>query len=1042
MRREERHKLHRQSLRIDNLRSRGSGSGSVDSNQRCSARLRDQSCGFAGPRLSTINLTRNRDFPPCENDRHCEVSSEHMIRIPDRSRQQNSHPQVVEGVLHNSFFMGGNEAIPFSCDSPSMSNGPPTPVAPSQPEAQFDSVPSLDEGSGALPQSTPLELEPFLTNEMPRGRFILFNLLSTWGDLNEVGLNGIEVFDEKGDRIIPPAELLEEKVVDRAKQQQEEKVRIEGGFTNVSYCAPNNQLLLIVEHPTPYEMASEMEMATAAARNDLARMSYDEDALVSTAHGNSDPRRCVSNIINGVNNTHDETCLFTMPYSVDNHHLIGFILPFPVTVSMVRVHNYGGSGRVHTNKGVRLMEMTVDDKLVFRGEIAENTGEVIPSHQVGLKNCENILFTEDEVVLQRMLFYDTNSNDKSPALAPKNTYREPANIGLPSSYKPSNNLCQSATTLLVSSGNEGDVKRFGNEKAVVISSNTVSGAQSAHSAVSSATIGVSDAGPPGCPRNVTSLCMMLLGTWGDTEKIGLSGIRLRDANGSLVSQYITHWYVRFPFQEAEQGSAHDISGGELERWADQLQYLFDENAETAMTLPCVRGIEIIFVFATPLPTLGLLEVANYSQGEHTFCGVKEARLFLTSTNCSTSTECHSPESFVRAYAALWSRDGNAMRSILAAHGVYEVTPEEGVSLRKAPAFLTIPRFQVYDLSLGGGPDGASSVSGPLAGGGALYRPLSQSLTASMTIRAEMSMRRARMALKPRPKWLLEYQPYLTPLLPVGYVLKLNLILCARGVSELKTYAKEWMLNPLRACTFADENGERITGRGSGSKARGSTGEQQRDGKNSRKKGEGDTSSYSGEGRGALQTECLFTALPNAIQQDAEAAVIAARAGIHTSLVQASISLVYVADTPFCLSVLSLNRALVMEGRAAWVKQIRVLMDDTLVFDSGDAGVPQAVTAETKHDSPAAAPALGDEDAVTAGRYRTTGFNMSMTFFSPPVGEVTPSSGSPAQSTPSKEEQQLPQSTVMYRTRLKPFVFFTLDSAVLEEAREEASRTAA
>ncbi|KEG07964.1 hypothetical protein DQ04_08361000 [Trypanosoma grayi] len=887
------------------------------------------------------------------------------------------------------------EGIPFSCESPrgrggSVTSANTTFATQLQQEATF----TWDDSCAGNQRGT-VAMEPFLADGMPRGRFILLNLLTTWGDMHEVGLNGVEIFDETGKRLIPPPDCVGEQLIQPKRKHREKKEpesnespplegrRTEGGLTTLTCTLPHSRLFVIVEYPTIPGEAS----ATAVVGD-----ARDGEA---DAAEEVDPRQRVANLVNGIQNTHDDTQLFTMPFTADSHHLIGFILPEAAVISMVRVYNYSGRGRVHANKGVRLLEMTIDDKLVFRGEIAANTGDIVPAQRVGLENCENILFTEDASVLQRLL---TTSNTNMPAQGWMPDSQRQSSALAP----PKDATCQSTTTVLFSSGNENQAQRIGSENSVVIPAAALVKTSGARQDIRpNATATASSGYAPccssslqgtfsGCPKDVTSVCLLLLGTWGDTEKMGLSGLRFRDAQGDLVSHHITHWYVRFPPQQQSGDGSGD---GGSDAWTNSLVYLFDEDVNTALTLPCVSGVEIVFVFETPLPTLSFVEVANYSLGEHTFCGVKEARLFL-----SSATSGWSPAGLVAAYAALWEPNGTPTRAALAAHGVFEVTPEAGVILRKAPAFLSIPRFQTYDLSLANVAMAAAMSSG---GGGsrALLGSLSHSLSASMTIRAEMALRRARMALKPRPEWLLEYQPYITPLLPVAYVLKVSLVLCAKDVEELKEYAKEWMLKPLRACTFADENGQRV--RISSANRRNKSDKKYASSNDSSKNGTSEVPS-------GLVTECLFTPLPNSLQRDAEAAA-AAQSGIHVSLVRASVSLVYVADSPFCVSIISLNRPLVVGQRAAWVRHVYVWMDDGLVFDSGDAGVPRHV----QHTEPAPSlhQLLGEE-------------------------QMSPLAAGGAAS-----NAAAPQDSLTYYTRVKPLIFFTLDAAVLEEARCEVMEAA-
>ncbi|RNF07812.1 hypothetical protein TraAM80_03091 [Trypanosoma rangeli] len=862
-----------------------------------------------------------------------------------------------------------SETIPFSAESPRV--GPSSSISAIAtvllpPETRPVQHNSDDDGS----RSNTASAGAYLTPEMPQGRFIVVSLLSTWGDVHEVGINGIEVFNENGERLIPPPECLRHSLSpplpvagEGDESAPQERIRVVDGHYAASYITPQRGLTVMVEYPAK----NVHHLATAAA-----------------ADVNNEVPRCrVENLVNGIHNTHDDTKLFVMPFTPNAHHQICFVLPRSVVISMVRVHNYGGRGRVHTDKGVRLLEMTVDDKLVFRGEIVPNNGAVLPLHRVGLENCENILFTEDSRVLRRLL-----AVPPTEAFVQDMPWRKERATA--AEMPPHGHGCvhRSATiaTVLFGAANEDKSHRIGGERGVVVpaslsvkldehpfpyrstagllAKNTTSVSGSGRSRLSRSLSMHS-----GCPTDVTSICFFLLCTWGDTEQIGLSGLRFRDAQGNMVSQHISHWYVMFPSQAQAQIS------DEVGAWEDNLVYLFDENAETALTLPFEPCIELIFVFDAPLPTLGFVEVANYSLGEHTFSGVKEARLFV-----SSATPGWSPSALVAAYSTLWSENAEFMQTTLTSHGIVEVTPEAGVSLRKAPAFLSIPRFQVYDLSL------STGLRAMAAGNVTLHSSLMRSLSASMNIRAEMALRRARMSLKPRPQWLLEYQTYLTPLLPVAYVLKVSLLLGARSAVELKKYAKEWMMHPLSACTFTDENGEtiRVSSRAGEKRAEDSF----RD-------------AWDGCGKEASHTfvtECLFTVHPTALQEDAEAAAAAAQAGIHASVFQASLSLVYVSDSPFCLSILTLKHPLLQEGGdVAWVRQFRIFMDDTLVFDSGDVGGPRRAPLAAVSKSP----------------------------FLPGTGDAV---------LPMRETGSTGDTT--YSTRLKPFVFFTLDAAMPDEACRE------
>lgn len=37
--------------------------------------------------------------------------------------------------------------------------------------------------------------EPFIIPNLPKGRTLEFNIIQTWGDINYLGLTGIEIYD-------------------------------------------------------------------------------------------------------------------------------------------------------------------------------------------------------------------------------------------------------------------------------------------------------------------------------------------------------------------------------------------------------------------------------------------------------------------------------------------------------------------------------------------------------------------------------------------------------------------------------------------------------------------------------------------------------------------------------------------------------------------------------------------------------------------------------------------------------------------------------
>jgi protein JBTS26 len=43
--------------------------------------------------------------------------------------------------------------------------------------------------------------KPFIIPSLPKGKTLEFNILQTWGDINYLGMTGIEIFDSEGNQI-------------------------------------------------------------------------------------------------------------------------------------------------------------------------------------------------------------------------------------------------------------------------------------------------------------------------------------------------------------------------------------------------------------------------------------------------------------------------------------------------------------------------------------------------------------------------------------------------------------------------------------------------------------------------------------------------------------------------------------------------------------------------------------------------------------------------------------------------------------------------
>ncbi|KAM9715846.1 katanin-interacting protein isoform 1-T1 [Menidia menidia] len=124
------------------------------------------------------------------------------------------------------------------------------------------------------------------------------------------------------------------------------------------------------------------------------------DINILPAYG-KDPR-VISNLIDGINRTQDDMHLWLAPFTPGRSHTIFLDFGAPYQVAMIRVWNYNKS-RIHSFRGVKEVEMLLDGRCIFRGEIAKASGTL----SGGLEQFgDTILFTTDDEILEAMSRYD------------------------------------------------------------------------------------------------------------------------------------------------------------------------------------------------------------------------------------------------------------------------------------------------------------------------------------------------------------------------------------------------------------------------------------------------------------------------------------------------------------------------------------------------------------------------------------------------------------------------------------------------------------
>mmetsp|Transcript_5578 Transcript_5578/g.8503 ORF Transcript_5578/g.8503 Transcript_5578/m.8503 type:complete len:1138 (+) Transcript_5578:100-3513(+) len=192
----------------------------------------------------------------------------------------------------------------------------------------------------------PAVTSQFVIPELPAGKNLVINILSTWGDPHYVGLMGIDIFDSSGHLVVP------------------------GNMETQVWACP-------------------------------------ADINVLPEYGN-DPRT-VDNVLDGVNHTCDELHAWLTPFTRGEDHLVCIDFDEVSVLSMIRIWNYN-KNRIHSYRGARYVEISLDGAIIFKGEIKRAPGAVLDPEACS----ECILFTTNNTILSLVEKYDpVNVSDES-----------------------------------------------------------------------------------------------------------------------------------------------------------------------------------------------------------------------------------------------------------------------------------------------------------------------------------------------------------------------------------------------------------------------------------------------------------------------------------------------------------------------------------------------------------------------------------------------------------------------------------------------------
>lgn len=224
----------------------------------------------------------------------------------------------------------------------------------------------------------------------------------------------------------------------------------------------------------------------------ITQVTADPHSVNVLAEYSGDPR-LPSNLFDGVNCTSSDLHQWLAPYSPGKVHSVRIDLGRVVSLGMLRMWNYNKS-RIHSQRGVRSMEAWLGDSCVFQGEISQAPGAVHGAPQC----AECIVFTTDASALDAIERHDR-------------VYEQPAE-----SYE------VDLTPMALQAGAP--------EIELVPGTSPRASLQLMTRPYTAAVV---PRAPPTSPRGVMcrTLVIEVLATWGDTDFVGLTAVRVLDGAG-------------------------------------------------------------------------------------------------------------------------------------------------------------------------------------------------------------------------------------------------------------------------------------------------------------------------------------------------------------------------------------------------------------------------------------------------------------------------------------------------------------------------------
>eukprot|EP00002_Diphylleia_rotans_P001000 TRINITY_DN10545_c0_g1_i1.p1 TRINITY_DN10545_c0_g1~~TRINITY_DN10545_c0_g1_i1.p1 ORF type:complete len:1785 (+),score=340.31 TRINITY_DN10545_c0_g1_i1:93-5447(+) len=376
---------------------------------------------------------------------------------------------------------------------------------------------------------------------LPTGRKLKIEIMSTWGDQFYVGMTGLDIFDSAG-----------------------KPVRLNNVFKQVRADPPDINIL---------------------------------------PEFGQDPRT-VDKLFDGVNGTCDDCHMWLAPFKDGQPNYVYVDFGDSVTVSMLRLWNYNKS-RIHSQRGVRDVVIKFDERIVFKGEIRQASGELHDADSC----AEVILFTLDDSILSAIEMSDSRYHKNMLAqqvVGPQN---------VPEIVRP------------LTAGQTQDLKQIQTRIKPYL--------EAPGRPVTSV---VTKAPPPlafGPKINMPSgasfpsgrvLRIEFLTTWGDLYYLGLTGIQIFDGEGNLIN-------LNAAMLSAQPKDLNELPGSNSDvRTLDKL--VNNQNLTTDIKnmwmIPYKSGSRHVLAISLLKPTkLGALKIWNYNKSpDDSFRGAQRVRIYL------------------------------------------------------------------------------------------------------------------------------------------------------------------------------------------------------------------------------------------------------------------------------------------------------------------------------------------------------------------------------------------------------------------------------